>query len=218
MIPLREKREFMLFNRIPVVVQANTTYDIPSVISAVQARIPSILLSDLDYVLITNADHLEDRDLDSVFLDGVIYLSGDIEGGTKEATLTVIHEIAHSVEEIYPQIYEDESIEAEFLGKRKKLYEILHSQGFDLSGIDFFNAEYSAKFDDFLYLIVGYPLLRTLSSGLFLSPYAATSIREYFADAFEEYFMRESKHVKLISPAVYFKLEQLLDKLGETSL
>ena len=215
MIPLRE---FMLFNRIPVVVQTSTTYDVASVIAAVQARVPSILLGDLDYILITNAEHLEDRELDSVFLDGVIYLSGDIEGGTKEATLTVIHEIAHSVEEVYPQIYEDESIEAEFLGKRKKLYEILDSQGFDLRGIDFFNAEYSAKFDDFLYLIVGYPLLRTLSSGLFLSPYAATSIREYFADAFEEYFMRESKHVKLISPAVYFKLDQLLDKLGETSL
>ena len=82
------------------------------------------------------------------------------------ALLSTIHEIAHSLEEAYPQIYEDETIETEFLGKRKKMYEILSAHGFDLSGLDFFNAEYSEKFDDFLYLVVGYPLLRNLSSGL----------------------------------------------------
>ena len=129
--------------------------------------------------------------------------------------LSVLHEIAHSIEEAFPQIYEDESIEAEFLGKRTKLYQILASHSVEMSGLDFLNAEYSEKFDDFLYLVVGYPLLRNLSSGLFLSPYAITSIREYFADAFEEYFMRDVKSVKAVSPAVYYKIEQLLENLGE---
>ena len=98
------------------------------------------------------------------------------------------------------------------------MYETLSAHGFDLSGLDFLNAEYSEKFDDFLYLDIGYPLLRNLMSGLFLSPYAATSVREYFADAFEEYFVREQKNVKSVSPAVYFKIEELLKKLGEDFL
>jgi len=214
MIPLRERKEILLFNRIPVMIQAQTTYDVAEVMKTVQAQIPQALVRDLDYIIISDSEHLKDRDLDSVYLNGVIYLSGQIEG-TKEAALTVIHEVAHSIEEAFPQIYEDESIEAEFLGKRTKLYQILASHSVEMSGLDFLDAEYSEKFDDFLYLVVGYPLLRNLSSGLFLSPYAITSIREYFADAFEEYFMRDSKSVKVVSPAVYYKIEQLLENLGE---
>jgi hypothetical protein len=214
MIPIRERKEHMLFNRIPVMIQSKPTYDVGEVIKAVQQSIPQALVSDLDYIIISDSEHLKQRDLDSVYLDGVIYLSGDIDGN-KEAILTVVHEIAHSTEELFPQIYEDESIEAEFLGKRTKLYQILASHNVEMAGLDFLNAEYSENFDDFLYLVVGYPLLRNLSSGLFLSPYAITSIREYFADAFEEYFMRDPKGVKLVSPAVYFKIEQLLENLGE---
>ena len=96
----------------------------------------------IDYIIISDSEHLKDRDLDSVYLDGVIYLSGQIEG-TKEAVLTVLHEIAHSIEEAFPQIYEDESIEAEFLGKRTKLYQILASHSVEMSGLDFLNAEFS---------------------------------------------------------------------------
>ena len=167
--------------------------------------------------MISDSDYLKDREVDSVYQDGIIYMSANIDDD-EVALLSVVHELAHSLEEAHPQIYEDETIETEFLGKRKKMYETLSSHGFDLSGLDFLNAEYSEKFDDFLYLDIGYPLLRNLMSGLFLSPYAATSVREYFADAFEEYFVREQKSVKSVSPAVYFKIEELLKKLGEDFL
>ena len=217
MIPIRERREHLLFNRIPVLIQAKTTYDVSEVLKGIESNIPQTLVSELDYIIISDSDYLKDRELDSVYMDGVIYMSGNIES-TKEAILTVVHEIAHSVEDKFPQIYEDETIEAEFLGKRTKLYQILASHNIETQGLDFLNAEYSENFDDFLYLVVGYPLLRNLSSGLFLSPYAATSIREYFADAFEEYFLREPKGVKLISTAVYYKIEQLLENLGEDAI
>ena len=214
MIPIREQRELLLYNRIPVLIQDKPSFDAQTVLQAVQSKVPQPLTRELDYIMISNSDYLKDREVDSVYLDGIIYMSSQIEDN-ETALLSTVHEIAHSLEEAYPQIYEDETIEAEFLGKRRKLYEILSAHGFDLSGLDFFDAEYSEKFDDFLYLDVGYPLLRNLMSGLFLSPYAATSVREYFADAFEEYFVREQKNVKSISPAVYFKLEELLEKLGE---
>jgi hypothetical protein len=46
---------------------------------------------------------------------------------------------------------------------------------------------------------------------LFVSPYGATSLREYFANCFEEYFARRQyDHVKKISPAVFEKIELLL--------
>ena len=214
MIPIREKKELILFNRVPVLIQNKPSYDLAKVLAVLQSKIPSSLVKDLDYIMIADSDHLNMRDLDSVFLDGVIYMSPDIES-TEEAIFTVIHEVAHSVEEAFPQMYEDESIEAEFLGKRRKLEQILYSHDIDTTEQNFENSEYEEKFDDFLYLEIGYPLLRGLASGLFMSPYAITSVREYFADAFEEYFLREPRNVKLISPAVYFKIEELLETLGE---
>ena len=214
MIPIREQKEFLLYNRIPVMIQDMPAFNAGDVFSAVQAKIPQPLTRELDYIMISDSDYLKDREVDSVYQDGIIYMSANIDDD-EVALLSVVHELAHSLEEAHPQIYEDETIETEFLGKRKKMYETLSSHGFDLSGLDFLNAEYSEKFDDFLYLVVGYPLLRNLSSGLFLSPYAITSIREYFADAFEEYFMRDVKSVKAVSPAVYYKIEQLLENLGE---
>ena len=74
-----------------------------------------------------------------------------------------------------------------------------------------FKVDFSKKFDEFLYLIVGYPTLTQLTPTLFVSPYGATSLREYFANCFEEYFARRQyDHVKKISPAVYEKIELLL--------
>jgi hypothetical protein len=214
MIPIREKKELMLFNKIPVMIQHKPSYDLESVISSIQKSIPTSLVKDLDYIFVANSDYLKERDLDSVFVDGMIYASPEMES-TDEALLTIVHEIAHSVEESFPQIYEDETIETEFINKRIKLMQILNAHDIETAGHDFVSTEYEEKFDDFLYLQVGYPLLRNLTSGLFMSPYAATSVREYFADAFEEYFLRDPMGVKLIAPAVYYKIEELLETLGE---
>jgi Mlc titration factor MtfA (ptsG expression regulator) len=48
-----------------------------------------------------------------------------------------------------------------------------------------------------------------MTVGLFCSPYGATSIREYFANAFEYYFIKDPKYVKKVSPRVYVKINQL---------
>ena len=45
--------------------------------------------------------------------------------------------------------------------------------------------------------------------GLFPSPYAATSVREYFARGFEEYAMDNKKELKQTCPVLYNKLEAL---------
>jgi hypothetical protein len=214
MIPIREKRELMFFNRIPVMIQDRPAYNIEEILDRLQKVLPPQLASGLDYVLISKSNYMEDRDVEAVYKDGIIYMTPEMQD-TEEALLSMVHEIAHLVEEEHPDIYLDETIETEFIGKRRKLEQILIAHDIDTQGQDFQKTEYCEKFDDFLYLQVGYPVLRGLASGLFLSPYAATSVREYFADAFEEYFIRDSKYVKLISPSVYFKIEELVENLGE---
>ena len=127
----------------------------------------------------------------------------------------LVHEIAHCVEENFLyDIYEDSLIENEFLKKRKKLLDILRAYDYDeIDEKEFYNTEYSQEFDEYLYIMIGYPVLTQLSSGLFVTPYGATSMREYFANCFEQYFAKRNyKEVREISPAVFKKIEFLLSK------
>ena len=74
----------------------------------------------------------------------------------------------------------------------------------------FLQSEYDEEFDMFLYKVVGYKLLSSISSKHFYSPYAATSLREYFANGFEMlYVTKEKDQIKKVSPKLYEKLEQL---------
>ena len=103
-------------------------------------------------------------------------------------------------------MYSDNKLNTEFLAKRMKLKSILKQAGFDVSGQQFEKIEYNKNFDMFLYESIGYDMLNQLTVGLFCSPYGATAIREYFANGFEFYFLKDRELVKQVSPQLYKKL------------
>ena len=47
--------------------------------------------------------------------------------------------------------------------------------------------------------------------GLFVSPYAPTSLREYFATGFEEYYIGDRNYLRKISPNLYTQISKLDD-------
>jgi hypothetical protein len=51
--------------------------------------------------------------------------------------------------------------------------------------------------------------LAILTSGLFLTPYAATSLSEYFGNGYEHYLMGQQKYLRDISPVLYSKVEEI---------
>ena len=76
---------------------------------------------------------------------------------------------------------------------------------------DYINPDYDKKFDKFLYKTVGYDKLRHLVMGLYLSPYAATSLSEYWANGFEALFSGEDpKYIKETCPQLYSKLMEIV--------
>ena len=75
-----------------------------------------------------------------------------------------------------------------------------------------FPIEYNEKFDEFLATEVGYPVLVPLTMGLFVSPYGATSLQEYFANGFEKYILDDPARVQTISPVLYGKIEEIIDE------
>ena len=113
------------------------------------------------------------------------------------------------------EIYEDQRINREFLGKRQRLFYLLRAEGYDVEPKHFMDTEYSEKFDMFLFKTVGYDVLSQLTQGLFLTPYGVTSLAEYFAESFEQYFVKGQSEVKEISPHCYQKLNFLMELSNE---
>lgn len=214
-IILEEKNVF-LHNDIPVVIKdklLNDDISLSSVISKVSSIVPHFFTHGLDSIYVGDFDQLHDRGINAFYDDGTLYIS-NIQDDEEDMIDDIVHEIAHHVEENHKlDIYGDGRLEQEFLGKRKKLYFLLDAEGFDVRMNDFLNPDYSREFDEFLYKKVGYPLLRTITQGLFYSPYAATSLREYFANGFENlHIKKDYNYLQIMSPVLYYKIENLLDK------
>ena len=87
---------------------------------------------------------------------------------------------------------------------------MLHNDdaNYKLNYFDFLNLDYDKEFDDLLYKKIGYKKIENIAPTLFVRAYAATSLREYFATAFESYYLKGANSVKDISPQVYNKITQ----------
>ncbi len=212
---LNEAIEKYLYNEIIVLEKDSLqdNIDLNFVLKYVESRIPFNLVRVLDAVYIGQFDELIDRELDAKYENNAIYLT-NFQTSNEDMIDDIIHEMAHAAEELYLDlIYGDGLIEQEFKGKRIRLYYLLKEEGFDIDLKTFEEISYSYDFDNLLYKEIGYPILATLTSGLFVSPYGATSIREYFANGFEHYFLNDLTHVKLVSPTIYDKIQELLGEI-----
>lgn len=171
-----------------------------------QKVIPPFLRRGIKKIVIGTSDHMAKNDFSGMFRSGVIYLSNSEQDETILDEL--VHETAHSVEELHKEdIYSDGEISREFIIKREALWYRLKNKGFEIPLDTFLDLQYSKEVDYFLYKKVGYSTLRSLSYDLFFSPYAATSVREYFANAFEAYWLREEPgRLKKLSPKLYNKI------------
>jgi hypothetical protein len=144
-----------------------------------------------------------------MYVGGSILISDKLDNN-KVFFNTFVHEIAHSVEELAAEhIYGDGELGMEFLSKRKTLYMMLKDD-YKLDKKAFFNVNYSQELDLFFAEEIGYDNLRPLVANLFLSPYAVTSLREYFANAFEHMFVNVESEVKQISPVAFKKIKAIL--------
>ena len=204
------QKEFYLFGKLVYVQDPFVgSIDVQDVINEVEEIIPSHLFEEIDTIIVGTFDFLDDRDLEAAYQEGAIYVNNKIISN-RDLLENILHEMAHSLENSMGYlIYADNRLHSEFLGKRQKLKSILDGEGFD-TWYDFSNTEYDVEFDSFLYKDVGYPKLRSLSNGLFHTPYAVTSLREYWASGVEDYFLGERALVKKISPILFSKIEGVI--------
>ena len=180
------------------------------VVAKVEEVIPHHLLSEVEMVIIGWFEEFEKRQLNAFYSDGCLHITNE-QDNADDMLDDIIHEVSHSLEEPYGfDIYGDKKLENEFLKKRLQLHQILWAHGFKAPEAFFTDIEYSLEFDDFLLNKVGYDKLTMLIDGLFINVYAPTSLREYFATGFTDFFM-ESNHnyFQAVSPELYKKIDFL---------
>ena len=209
---VKNQVETSLANKIPVIIKdpLPKNINLKTIFNEVDKKMPEHLLYGVDIIYVGDFQEFEDRGINAMYENGALYITNK-QSNDKDMLDDIFHEIAHACEESYfSLIYSDGKIQDEFLGKRKKMFDILSQEGYNVSMGDFLNIDYSEKFDELLHDEIGYEKLTFLTMGLFVSPYAATSYREYFANGFEHYFLEYPEYIKSTSPAVYEKVNGLV--------
>ena len=204
----KQHKERIFLDNVHVFIKDAIIGDVnlDNVLSKVKNSIPLHLFAGLDAIYVGQFKELQQKEVNAAFMDGALYIS-NVQQDEDSMLEDIIHEVAHSLEEVaHFNMYDDDSVYDEFLAKRLKLQSILEMKGFDTSKQNFKKLEYDSKFDKYLYEQIGYPVLHTLTVNLFCSPYGATSLREYFANGFEFYFVKDRQLVRKVSPQLYKKL------------
>tara|TARA_R100000152_G_C6738231_1_gene162197 strand:+ start:74 stop:739 length:666 start_codon:yes stop_codon:yes gene_type:complete len=207
----QNKREYRIFGKSLFVVDPLPSHiDMEEIIDSIQGSISRKHFDNVDVVYVGRFSSFLDKNINAMYLDNALYITNEQDSG-EDLIDDIIHEVAHAVEEKYfDHIYGDGLIEREFLVKRNRLKQILLAHDYNVHKYDFSQTIYNSEFDNLLYQKIGYEKLQNLINGLFLSPYAATSMREYFANAYEHiYAFGEGKMTSKISPVVYKKILSL---------
>jgi hypothetical protein len=182
------------------------------VIDFVEKRIPLHLMHLVDSVFVGDYKFLKDRDINASYTDGAIYVTNQ-QTNEDDMIDDIVHEVAHSVEKLAgAELYFDGLLEREFLGKRNRFCALLETEGLNIPDKVCTDVEYNKTFDEFLYKDVGYEKLVNLTMGLINSPYAITSLSEYFANGFEAFFIGDKDFLKIISPILYEKITNLANE------
>ena len=214
-----KSKEHFLFNTIPLYINPDIFFldgnsNIKQVLDIVQRSVPAHLASGVDVIYVGDFQEFQEKRFNAAYEDGAIYVI-NVQDNAKDMADDIVHEIAHSLEEVFSnEIYGEGNLQREFLGKRERLYQILKANNENPQEYKnlFHSLDYDEKLDDYFVNQLGYKKLRNYINGLFYSPYAATSIREYFARGFEAYFLfKDHKYLANTSPILYNKIETLAD-------
>lgn len=209
---MKERKEFTIFGNIQVFIKdaLPDDIDLTNVIMDLEDSIPAHLFYEVETILVGKFKEVEDRGLRAVYLDGGIYVTNE-QPSEEQLFEDIVHEVAHAVEKMLEaEIYSDDKIEKEYLGKKKRFLDLLSAGGIKVPNRLRYEIEYSKLFDEFLFYQLGYEAVAPYSQGLFLSPYSSVSISEYFATGFEFYFVQsDPNYVKKISPELFEKLKKI---------
>jgi hypothetical protein len=179
------------------------------VFNYISARIPFHLARNIDIIYVGQFPEMKEREINAYYEDGAIYVTNKQDEDI-DMIDDIIHELAHAVERNNEEIiYGPGQLQSEFKAKRRNLYTLIQEM-YDVPEGFLTTVDYSKEIDEFLYKTIGYDILNQLVANIFISGYAATSVSEYFARGFEEYFIGDKSALKQLSPVLYSIIDKLV--------
>ena len=201
------------FGSVPVMQRDELPENVntQAIFRSVENLLPAKFFRGLKGVEIGHQEIFNDRNANALYDDGVFYITHE-QDDAADLINDIVHEFAHHVEMLYPEeLYADQKIKDEFLKKRAQVEFELRSEGYWTKEYDFKNLKYNSELDTFLYKRIGNNLLKLMTTGIFIRPYASISLREYFATGFEAYFLEDKEKLKEISPELFKKIKTLIN-------
>ena len=207
----RKLKDMFNLSGVDVFIKDRTPDNIDDdfVFNYISARIPFRLARNVDIIYVGQFPEMAEREINAYYEDGAIYVTNDQED-EMDMVDDIIHELAHAVERNNEQIvYGTGRLQSEFKAKRRNLYTLIQDM-YDIPDGFLTDIEYNKEIDNFLYKTIGYDILNQMVANIFVSGYAATSVSEYFARGFEEYFIGDKKSLKSMSPVLYRIIDELV--------
>ena len=206
-----ERQEVIAFGNVEVnIIQPlPESVSLAKVLHMISGLLPKDYYRGISKIQVSDHPKFANKEFNAMYQDGTLYVSPD-QDNEEDMIDDIIHETAHHLEVIaLEEIYGDQRIISEFVKKRKELRYELAAEGYDVKSYDFEELKYDKQFDDFLHKRVGYQTIKYLMQYDFVRPYGATSLREYFACAFQEYYLGNRDRLFDRCPAVYKKIDEL---------
>ncbi len=183
--------------------------DFEYILYLLENKIPKSFFRNLKAIHVEHLDEFVKRDINALYKNGILYVTNE-QDNTDDLLDDIVHELAHHVETVFLEdVYKDNKIKNEFLKKRKELSFELASEGYDIPQGFSSDIKFSHEIDNFLHKRVGYRSLKMFGLGIFVRPYAATSLREYFAVGFEYFYLKDAEELKKTCPFLYNKIYYL---------
>jgi hypothetical protein len=205
--------EYLLFNSIPIIIKDKLTnnIDIKSLIKSIENALPYSFRKLINSIIILDDPIFSQRKINAFYHNNTLFISNN-QDDENDILDDIVHEYSHALEEKFEEkIYFDGSIKDEFISKRMQIERILRTSGYDTKNYDFKEISYNKSLDNLFLNVIGYNKFQSLTKyRLFINPYAATSLREYFATGFEEYILGDHKELEVISPKLYKKLHSTI--------
>jgi hypothetical protein len=185
----KQKKEFLLFGRVMVYIQdplVSDAVNFEDIIIQLEEFVPPHLFDGIDLIYVGHFQDLFDRELEATYENAAILITNTLANNI-DYIENIVHETGHALES--------------------------NNEGHGAEHIDEMEPEYQEEMDKFLYQELGYESLNYLINGLFLNPYAVTSLREYFASGIEKYLLSadDRKYLKILSPKLIEKIEELIN-------
>lgn len=209
---LTEKKSHYRMSGVDVHVRDSTpdNIDLDAAIKNVEQKVPDKLLGLIDSIHIRASEEFEERDIDAYYDKGDIFIKPN-QDETKDFSKHIVHELFHLLEERFTDDIKSKKVQQEFKNKRIYLYNLLNSDGHSFKKDLFLNLKYDETFDNLLHDKIGYDNLQKYTVNLFIDPYSVTSLREYFATGFTEYFLGNQMELKKLCPKLFNKIKEIAE-------